>query len=63
MTVNAKEYKMDSFVFQSIIVCVYLFFVGINSELVGKESSRAHDNNGTYIYTGLYYVHCQTTIL
>ena len=31
------------------------FIVGSNSELVGKESSRAHDNNIT-LYTSIYYV-------
>ena len=30
-------------------MCVHLFFVGYNNEHIWEESSRAHDNNGTYI--------------
>ena len=26
------------------------FIIGSNSEHVGEESSRTHDNNGTYIH-------------
>ena len=37
------------FQFQIIIVYIY-FIIGSNSEHVGEESSRAHDNNGTYIH-------------
>ena len=59
---SQRIYNGPSFFFQSIFVWVH-YFVGSNIELVGEDSSKAHDNNGTYIYTGLYYVRCQTTIL
>ena len=39
----------QSFNFQTMILCIY-FIIGSNSEHVGEESSRAHDNNGTYIH-------------
>ena len=37
----------QSFNFQAIIVCVHIFTIG---GPVVEESSRAHNNNGTYIH-------------
>ena len=34
---------------QAMILCI-CFIIGSNSEHGGEESSRTHDNNGTYIH-------------
>ena len=34
---------------QAMILCIY-FIIGSNSEHGGEETSRTHDNNGTYIH-------------